>query len=322
MVRDQDFLSLNVGLMISGSDLPLCNYLGSSTLKKNINLNWLRSFEAVARHLSITDASKELGLTQTAVSLQLKSLEGKLGRNLFIRRGKGLTLTEIGKTYLPAVSDPLLALNQSTNNLFGPSLASTIVVRASMALTVWLSPKLAEFQAQYPGVNIKFVTAMWVDSRDTQPVDVHIVFIPDASASQDMEKLSIEFLIPIVGASSSGRIESAQDLIQVNPIYILGFDNYWPLYLEEFDVQHDARSGCLQVDTFAAACEFVSCNLGCAVIPERFAKNAIEMGRSIRYAGSRVPLDQSHYFAENKSAKETDPVVEAFKSWLRTLFAS
>lgn len=142
-------------------------------IEKNINLNWLRSFEAVARHLSITDASEELGLTQTAVSLQLKSLEGKLGRNLFIRRGGGLALTEIGKAYLPAVSDPLLALNQSTNNLFGPSLASTIVVRASMALTVWLSPKLAEFQAQNPGATIKFVTAMWVDSIDAQPVDVH-----------------------------------------------------------------------------------------------------------------------------------------------------
>ena len=291
-------------------------------MKNNFNLNWLRSFEAVARHLSITDASKELGLTQTAVSLQLKTLEAQLGRNLFIRRGSSLTLTEIGSAYLPAVRDPLLALNQSTKDLFGPNLASTIVVRASMALTVWLSPKLAEFQLQFPDVDIKFVTAIWVDSRDTQPVDVHIMFIPDESANQEMEKLSTEFLIPIVGASSSDRIESPQDLTQASRIYIHGFDDHWPLYLAGFDLQHDVRSTRLQVDTFVAACEFVSCNLGCAVIPERFAKNAIEMGRSIKYAGSRVPLNQSHYFAENKSAKETDPVVEAFKSWLRTLFAS
>lgn len=291
-------------------------------MKKNLNLNWLRSFEAVARHLSFTAASKELGLTQTAVSLQIKSLETKLGQHLFIRRPKSLTLTEIGKAYLPAVRDSLLALNLSTNGLFGSDPASTIVVRASMALIVWLSPKLAEFQTQYPGVGIKFITAIWADSINTQPVDVDIILIPDGSASKHMEKLSTEFLIPIVGARSSERIESTQDLTQVSPIHILGFDDHWSRYLAEFDLQHDVRSTRLQVDTFVAACEFVSCNLGCAVVLERFAKNAVEMGRSIRYAGSRVPLSQSHYLAQNKSTKETDPVVEAFKIWLRTLFTS
>ncbi|WP_315982121.1 LysR family transcriptional regulator [Aliamphritea spongicola] len=54
-------------------------------MNRNINLNWLRTFEATARYLSFTAASKELGLTQTAVSIQIKSLETKLGQKLFIR---------------------------------------------------------------------------------------------------------------------------------------------------------------------------------------------------------------------------------------------
>lgn len=44
------------------------------TMHHNLNLNWLRTFEAAARHLSFTAASKEPGLTQSAVSLQVKSL--------------------------------------------------------------------------------------------------------------------------------------------------------------------------------------------------------------------------------------------------------
>jgi LysR family glycine cleavage system transcriptional activator len=169
-------------------------------------LNWLRSFEAVARHLSFTAASKELGLTQTAVSLQIKSLETKLGQKLFIRRAKSLTLTEVAKAYLPTVRDSLLALNLS----FGPDLASTIVVRASMALTDWLAPKLSKFQSQYPGVGIKFVTTIWINSIDTQLIEVDIILAPDGNASKHMEKLSTEFLIPIVGTSSSHKIESAR----------------------------------------------------------------------------------------------------------------
>ena len=54
-------------------------------MKQNLNLNWLRTFEAAARHLSFTAASHELGLTQTAVSQHIKGLETKLGQNLFIR---------------------------------------------------------------------------------------------------------------------------------------------------------------------------------------------------------------------------------------------
>lgn len=85
---------------------------------------------------------------------------------------------------------------------------------------------------------------------------------------------------------------------------------------------HDVRSTRLQVDTFVVACEFVACNFRCAVVLERFAENAIEMGRPISYVGKRVQLGQPHYLADNKSAKQIDPVIEAFKTWLRTLFAT
>ena len=111
----------------------------------NLNLNWLRTFEAVARLSGFTAASQELGLTQTAVSLQIKALETKLGNELFIRRAKSIQLTEIGKAYLPSVRNTLETLTISTYGLFGPDLRNTIVVRASMALIIWLAPKLGEF---------------------------------------------------------------------------------------------------------------------------------------------------------------------------------
>jgi hypothetical protein len=46
------------------------------------------------------------------------------------------------------------------------------------------------------------------------------------------------------------------------------------------------------------------------------------MGRPISYVGKRVQLGQTHYLVGNKSAKQIDPVIEAFKTWLRTLFAT
>ncbi len=289
-------------------------------MHRNLNLNWLRTFEATARYLSFTAASKELGLTQTAVSLQIKSLETKLGHSLFIRRPKSLKLTEIGKAYLPSVRDSLLALNLCTNGLFGPDQATTIVVRASMALIVWLAPKLGDFQQRYPGAGIKFVTAIWTDTFDTQNVDVDIVLAPNGRASSHLEKLSDEFLVPICGPNTSEAVKSVNDLSRLHPIHILGFDDHWSRYLAEFDLQHDVQATRLQVDTFVAACELVACNLGCAIVLERFAKNAIKTGRPIRCVGERVPLNHSHFLVEKEMAKETRPEVEAFKDWLRTCF--
>ena len=110
-------------------------------MKQNLNLNWLRTFEAAARHLSFTAASHELGLTQTAVSQHIKGLETKLGQNLFIRRAKSLQLTDIGQAYLISVRDALEHITFSTSGLFGPEQETTIVVRASAAMIIWLSPK-------------------------------------------------------------------------------------------------------------------------------------------------------------------------------------
>ena len=66
-------------------------------------LNTLRVFEAVARHLSFTQAAKELYVTQAAVSHQIKSLEDHLGVKLFSRVNRRVLMTEEAQMLLPSV---------------------------------------------------------------------------------------------------------------------------------------------------------------------------------------------------------------------------
>jgi LysR family glycine cleavage system transcriptional activator len=66
-------------------------------------LNWLRAFEASARHMSFAQAARDLNLTSTAVSHQVRSLEQHLGHALFGRLARGLRLTEMGAAFLPDV---------------------------------------------------------------------------------------------------------------------------------------------------------------------------------------------------------------------------
>ncbi|MGI9406373.1 MAG: hypothetical protein ACR2O4_08375, partial [Hyphomicrobiaceae bacterium] len=169
-------------------------------------------------------------------------------------------------------------------------------------------------------VGIKLVTSIWADTIDTQNVDVDISLAPNNRSSGLADKLSDEFIVPVCGENSAKRIKSLRDIEKINPIHILGFDDHWSRYMSAFDLQHDVNSMRLIVDTSVAACELAASELGCAVVIERFALNAIETCRPIKIVGDRVPLRQSHYLVDNGSAKEINPAAEAFKDWLRSQF--
>ncbi len=289
-------------------------------MRHNLNLNWLRSFEAAARLLSFTAASNEIGLTQTAVSQHIKALEAQLGDKLFVRRPKSLQLTDVGKAYLLTVRDALDTIEMSTTGLFGPRQTSTIVVRASMAFIMWISVKLGAFQQEHPDISIKLVTSIWKGPADQQPVDIDIILAPKEHARAHLEKLSDESIVPVCGTTSCNSIKTPLDLLQQKPIHIMGFDDHWARYLSAYALKPSVSGGRLITDTSTAAIEMVTAGLGCAVIIERFAWQAIESGRGISIVGKPIALEQSHYLvrAERRTIAQTS--VEAFEAWLRHQF--
>lgn len=289
-------------------------------MRRNLNLNWLRSFEASARLLSFTGASRELGLTQTAVSQHIRALEQQLGDKLFVRRPKSLQMTDTGKAYLVSVREALDMIDLSTTGLFGPRQTSVIAVRASMAFITLLSPKLGSFQLDHPDVGIKLVTSIWKWPADQQPVDIDIVLASRKHAKPNLEKLSDECIVPICGVSTAKSVKSPRDLLQQRPIHILGFDDHWVRYLSACALTPDMASANLISDTSVAATEMVAAELGCAMVIERFARQSISTGRAIRIVGDPVPLEQAHYLALTEPPATRLPAVDAFANWLHNQF--
>ncbi|NDW45915.1 LysR family transcriptional regulator [Ruegeria sp. PrR005] len=82
-------------------------------------LDWLRVFEAAGRLGGFAAAAREFGLTQAAVSQRIGNLETWLGRALFVRGPRGVTLTIEGESFLPLVQESLTALERNTEDLFG-----------------------------------------------------------------------------------------------------------------------------------------------------------------------------------------------------------
>lgn len=289
-------------------------------MRHNLNLNWLRSFEAAARLLSFTAASQEIGLTQTAVSQHIKALEAQLGAKLFVRRPKSLQLTDMGKAYLVTVGEALTTIEMSTSGLFGPRQTRNITVRASMAFLMWMSPRLETFLHQHPDIDVKLVTSIWKGSTDQQPVDIDVVLASNRNVGPDLEHLSDESIVPLCCATMGHDIQTPDDLARHKPIHIMGFDDHWARYLSAFGVNPAGMNGRLITDTSTAAAGIVAAGLGCAVVIARFAHQIVETDPRVFIVGDPVALGQSHFLVRRRDRPSPPPEVQAFETWLRQQF--
>lgn len=128
-------------------------------LRSHLPLNALRAFEASARHLSFTRAAIELCVTQAAVSHQVKSLEAQLNVTLFKRLPRGLMLTREGETLLPVLRESFDRIAQTLGQFEGGHYREVLTVGAVGTFAVgWLLPRLADFQARYPLIDLRLST--------------------------------------------------------------------------------------------------------------------------------------------------------------------
>ncbi len=138
-------------------------------------LNQLRVFEAAARLLSFTQAGRELHLTQSAVSQQVKSLEVYVGRPLFVRRSRSVDLTEAGRAYLPVVQRALDALATGTQSVFGGRNELHVTIHVSLSFGLyWLTPRLPSLLADHPEITVDLVTVLHEPERTEDAADVEV----------------------------------------------------------------------------------------------------------------------------------------------------
>ena len=124
----------------------------------------LLPFEATARLGSVTKAGQELGLTQAAVSKQIRALEADLGVSLFDRRNRAVFLTEEGRSYAAGLSHALQSLAALSGDLREQSKAGDVVLRSQLCEGLyWLMPRLSRFYEQHPQIPVRI-------SVSTQPI--------------------------------------------------------------------------------------------------------------------------------------------------------
>lgn len=153
----------------------------------NPPLGALRVFEAVARHGSFVRAADELCVTQSAVSHQVRGLETWFGAPLFERSGNRATLlphaAELAQALARSLGDIDTACRQARRAGGPPTL--TVAVIPSVAVC-WLIPRLGDFRASAPGIEVRIVYALHGQPIDFRDVDLAVVFAESPPSSPGM----------------------------------------------------------------------------------------------------------------------------------------
>jgi len=181
-----------------------------------IALAGLRGFEAAARHLSFTLAAAELHLTQSSVSRQIAALERQIGKPLFVRRTRALELTPAGERLHAAVRGALVEIDRTVAQLRGTGAAPrvTIATYASFA-SLWLGPRLAAFQRDHPGIDIRIDAADQFVDLERSDVDVDVAIRLTRTPAGDATLLEEEAnaaLSPRLLAALPGGLRTPQAL--------------------------------------------------------------------------------------------------------------
>lgn len=137
-------------------------------------LSAIRVFESASRHASFTRAVEELGMTQAAVSYQIKLLEERVGAPLFLRKPRQVELTELGKRLAPAINDAFetmrAAFASAREDTQGVLTISAVVTFAAN----WLVQRLGSFQMRHPALAVRLDTSNDMVDFATSNVDMAI----------------------------------------------------------------------------------------------------------------------------------------------------
>ena len=171
-------------------------------------LTALRSFEAAARHLSFTRAAKELFVTQTAVSHQVKLLEAHLGAPLFRRSPRKIALTAVGLQWSEELRHVFGRLHDVNRRLNKKKSSSRPVVSVSVIPSFaarWLVPRLGNFRAKFPGCDVRIASTSSSSTSTSEPVDVGIRYGAGRYPGLVVEKLFDDAVVVVCAPSLAAK---------------------------------------------------------------------------------------------------------------------
>ena len=282
------------------------------------SLNFLHTFESVARHLSFTNAARELFVTQAAVSHQIKALEDHLGVKLFLRQKRKVFLTKEGQKLLPSVVSGLQGISASLENIRNYDTEDTLVVGVGSSFSAnWLVHRLGAFYQQYPEVNLHLKISNNDPDFTDDETDMAVVWGKGDWSGLLYEKLMVVEFTPVCSPellNTSHPLITPEDLIHYPLLDDPDFET-WQEWLEEAGIPEKKYKRRTVIRDSSVLIHSTLDGHGIALCAVGIVQEYLDSGRLIRPFKLSITGGGFYYLVyPEKDLRK--PLVRLFKTWL------
>ena len=281
----------------------------------------LETLRALAEAGSATRAAQTLGLTQSAVSRSLRSLEERLGGRLFHRVRQRLILSDAGRSFLRDAEKILAELDGAALTVMsfgGREQLLRLVVLPTFA-SAWLIPRLPRFAAIAPEITIDLTSALGTVDFSRDPADAAIQRLELRSRGAEAVALFGETLIVVASPAIAGRSGGLTDG-ELAELPLLQQATRPDLWLRWFQVAKMDAVAILRgprFEHFGMVLAAARAGLGAALVPHVLVEEEIASGRLVR-ASARSLDGGSPYGLIFPPQQADNPAFAAFRDWLVT----
>lgn len=284
------------------------------------SLNGLRAAEAVFRLGGVAAAARDLHVSQPAVSQQLRLLEADLGTTLF-RRDKGrLTPSATGALLLPRLTEAFGLITEAVarvDDAGGDSL--TVAVLPTFAMR-WLIPRLADFEARHPAMDLRLATASApLDKLRDGTADLGILLGRSAADWPGLQArlLMPDEMFPVAAPAVAAGLRRPEDLTRVPRLAVESpvRAGDWDAWLEAAGAPGLAPAALRLFDSSAQALSAAAAGLGVALGHRSFVGDDLATGRLVQPFALSVPAPEAYWLAWRPGRDRTG-AARLFTSWL------
>ncbi|MDO6541786.1 LysR substrate-binding domain-containing protein [Photobacterium sanguinicancri] len=287
-------------------------------------LRAVHCFEAVARHNSFSQAAEVLNVTQSAVSHQVKLLEDYLGKPLFIRQGRLLSLSDEGKHYYDTVSNALQDIAHASNVIKEGKKSQLRLAMYSTLAVKWLIPRLDKLRQEYPEIDLSLTMVADEPDFNDQTADCFITCKPP-KAKYTSELLYNERLYPVCSKQVWDKIKDQAmpdalwdfPLLSVKSVLPAGKEgDDWRTWcqLGQFPLPNHAQMHYFSHLLLSA--EAARYNQGIALLNHYFMTEEENQHELVRIPLHDLPTGDNFYFTYKESCAD-QPNIRKLGAWLR-----
>ncbi|MBV7395766.1 LysR family transcriptional regulator [Mameliella sediminis] len=262
-----------------------------------LNLAWLAAFDSAARSLSFTKAAEELGLSQAAVSIQIKKLEQALGASLFERRGRHIVLTDEGYAYHPQVSEALSSLYGATSRLFTGARRGVVTISCYSPTFAdhWIAPRIAHLMAEFPDLQFDLTVDYQAGGGRGERDDLIFSVASGAGGGTGLLPLVRERLTAVCAPGYLDRHGSAWT--EGTFIESVGSRETWSAWRSAVGEQVAFKGREIRVNSMSAAMRLAESGAGAALVSRAFITPQLKAGTLIELRPGKVLTGRIHGLA-------------------------